>query len=232
MNTPYFSEKSKLAEMIMYNGRLLYVIPNLGVGIGFGDSSVGQICQEREISPSLFLIVCNTYTFDDYKPSPSLLSKINPQDIIGYLRSTHKDYIEKRLPDIINRIMEMVDHCLVENGDLLIKFCDSYRDEVLEHLDYEEQYVFPYLVKYWSGEESGKFDLHSYHDNHSDIEAALNDLKSIIIKYLPTECTIEKCREILDRLFMFEYDMSKHAGFEELIINHIGDESWQKDSNY
>lgn len=224
MNIPYFSELSKLADMILYNGRLLYVIPNLGVDIGFGDNTVEQVCNERGVSAPLFLVVCNTYTFDDYSPSGDLLSRINPSDIIGYLRSTHQDYIEKRLPDITGRLMEMVDHCLVENGDMLIKFCDSYRNEVLEHLDYEEKFVFPYLIQYWGETENGKFDMHSYHDNHSDIEAALNDLKSIIIKYLPTECTIEKCREILDRLFMFEYDMRKHAGFEELIINHIGDE--------
>jgi len=43
-------------------------------------------------------------------------------------------------------------------------------------------------------------------------------LKNIIIKYLPQDCTIEKCRDILLNLFMFEYDLSKHTLLEDKIL--------------
>ena len=62
------------------------------------------------------------------------------------------------------------------------------------------------------------YKIKEYEKNHSDIDAALNDLKNIIIKYLPPECTIDKCRKILMNLFMFEYDLSKHTLLENKIL--------------
>jgi regulator of cell morphogenesis and NO signaling len=69
-----------------------------------------------------------------------------------------------------------------------------------------------------NGIKSSEYKIKEYESHHSDIDAALNDLKNIIIKYLPKDCTIEKCRDILLNLFMFEYDLSKHTLLEDKIL--------------
>ena len=78
--------------------------------------------------------------------------------------------------------------------------------------------IFPYIIQLLNGIKSDNYKIKEYESNHSDIDAALNDLKNIILKYLPPECTIEKCREILLNLFMFEYDLSKHTLLEDKIL--------------
>jgi regulator of cell morphogenesis and NO signaling len=218
MNSGLFSEKMKMADLVLTNYRLLYVFPCFGLGLGWGESTVRQVCEKNKISVSLFLLVCNLYTFDDYCPDTDALAQIPLDDFMKYLKKSHKDYLENRMPEVIARILNLVDCCRVKHGELLMGFCEKYRQEVVAHFDYEEQIVFPYIGGLLSGEKTGYYKIKEYERNHSNLEEALNDLKKIIIKYLPPECTIEKCRDVLIELFLFESDLAKHTLLEERIL--------------
>ena len=45
-----FSEKMKLADMMLASSKLLYVFPRFGIKLGFGEKSVSDICSELDIS--------------------------------------------------------------------------------------------------------------------------------------------------------------------------------------
>jgi regulator of cell morphogenesis and NO signaling len=197
---------------------LLYVLPYFGIELGFGEKTVKQVCTEKNISVPLLLLVCNIYTFDDYCPDSRDLKQIPVEGVIKYLQNSHKDYLEVRMPQIIENIPHLVNVCRLKNGNVLNSFCEKYKQEVIAHFKYEEETVFPYITQLLNGIKGGKFKIKEYESNHSDIDAALNDLKNIIIKYLPPECTVEKCRDILLNLFMFEHDLSKHTLLEDKIL--------------
>ena len=213
-----FSENTKMADIIFANSRLLYVLPYFGINIGFGDKTVKQVCNEKNISIPLLLLICNIYTFDDYIPDSEDLKQIPIEGIIMYLKNSHKDYLEIRMPQIIDNILNLATICYLKNGKMLSSFCEKYKQEVIAHFKYEEEVAFPYIIQLLNGVKSNKYKIKEYETNHSDIDAALNDLKNILIKYLPQDCPIEQCRDILLNLFMFEYDLSKHTLLEDKIL--------------
>ena len=218
MNHLIFTENTRMADLIIANNRLLYVLPYFEISLGFGEKTVKQVCREKEISTPLFLLVCNIYTFDDYSPDSRDLTQIPIEGVIGYLKNSHRDYLEIRMPQIINNILDLVTVCRLKNGNMLNSFCEKYKQEVTIHFKYEEEVVFPYIIQLLKGTRTGSYKIKEYETNHSDIDAALNDLKNIIIKYFPQDCPIEKCREVLLNLFMFEYDLSKHTLLEDKIL--------------
>ena len=218
MDNCLFSEKMKLADLALANYRLLYVFPCFGIGLGIGENTVKQVCEDKGISVSLFLLVCNVYTFDDYIPDTKALRQIPLADLMGYLRNSHKDYLLNRMPKIIDRILDLIDSRHVEHGKVLAKFCERYRQEVIAHFNYEEQVVFPYITALLNGEKPSDYKIEEYESNHSDLDAALSDLKNIMLKYLPDDFTIENCRDVLIDLFLFELDLSKHTLLEDKIL--------------
>lgn len=218
MKHTLFSENMKLADILLANYRLLYVFPCFGIGLGFGESTVKQVCEKLGISASLFVLVCNVYTFDDYIPNANSLTQIPLADLMQYLRNSHKDYLENRMPKIINQTLTLVDSYHVKHGEILTGFCEKYRQEVIAHFNYEEQTVFPYIMALLNGEQPSSYKIHEYEGNHSDLEAALSDLKNIMIKYLPEGFFINKCRDVLLDLFIFEADLNKHTVLEDQIL--------------
>ena len=211
MNHSLFSENTKLADMVLADGRLLGVLPYFGIGIGFGEKTVGQICAERRIVAPLLLLACNLYVFDDYAPDPAELKQVPVEGIVDYLEASHKDYLHVRMPRIIEAVLKL------PGGDMLASFCEKYRREVVEHFRYEEEVVFPYIRRLLDGERPA-YKISEYESKHSDIDGALEDLKNIIVKYLPVAATVELCRPVLDDLFAFEYDLRKHTFLEDMIL--------------
>ena len=218
MSYAIFSENTKMADLILANSRLLYVLPYFKISLGFGEKTVKQVCNEKNISAPLLLLVCNIYTFDDYIPNTKDLRQIPIEGFIEYLQNSHKDYLEVRMPQIIESILNLADICHLKNGNILNSFCEKYKQEVIAHFKYEEEIAFPYIIELLNGRKAGNYKIKEYESSHSDIDAALNDLKNILIKYLPQNCMIEKCREILLNLFMFEYDLRKHTLLEDKIL--------------
>lgn len=218
MNHSLFSEKMKLADLLLTNYRLLYVLPCFGIGLGTGEKTVGTVCKEKNIPAALFLLVCNIYTFDDYRPGITTLSQIPLSDLMRYLQASHTDYLENRMPKIITQIYDFIERFHMQHGAMLKEFCNRYKQEVITHFSYEEEVVFPYINALLSGGKPIGYQIKDYEGNHTDLDAALNDLKNILIKYLPGECDIEKCREIILELFLFESDLSKHTLLEDHIL--------------
>jgi len=218
MNNTFFSQHTKVADLLLTNSRLLYVFPHFGIELGFGEATVRQLCRGKNISMPLLLLVCNTYTFEDYSPDGKDLAQVPIDELVAWLRRSHRDYLDVRLPRIIAEILNLTNECQLHNGQMLVSFCEKYRDEVIAHCKYEEEVAFPYIVELLGGKKTANYTIEEYETNHSDIDTALEDLKNIVIKYLPKECTIEKCRNILLDLFMFEYDLRKHTLLEDKIL--------------
>ncbi len=206
-----FSENTKLADMVLADGRLLRVLPHFGIGLGFGEKTLGQVCADRGLPPQLVLLVCNLYTFENYAPDPAELKQLPVEGIVGYLEASHRDYLHGRMPRIIEAVLGL------PGGDMLASFCEKYRREVVEHFRYEEETVFPYIRRLLDGERPD-YRISEYESHHSDIDGALEDLKNIIVKYLPPAATIVVCGPVLADLFAFEYDLRKHTFLEDMVL--------------
>ncbi len=209
-----FDDNTKMADIVLANERLLYVLPYFGIELGFGEKTIKQVCADKGISLPLLQVVCNLYTSDDFTPSVAELRQIPIDGIVRYLRASHKDYIEVRIPHLINALLGLT----LEGGDgMLASFCEKYHQEVLEHFQYEEDVVFPFIEKLLEGEKPN-YKISEYETNHSDIDASLEDLKNLLVKFLSKKCPFEQCRSVLLELFMFEYDLRQHTEIENRIL--------------
>lgn len=214
-----FSDHQKMAELIHANYRLLFVLPRFGIRLGFGEKSIGDICRTHDISASLFLLVCNIYTFDDFLPSPDQIGSFTAEELTRYLHQSHTDYIDHQIPEIRQQVLALAADCEPRNGRILERFFDDYSREVTSHFDYEETVVFPYIHNLSEGRPSDEgYSIGQFEENHSNIEEKLGDLKNILIKYLPDSLPEASRNRLLLDLFLLEDDLNKHSLIEDRIL--------------
>lgn len=216
-----YSENMKLADLIEADYKLLSILARLGIRLGFGEVSVGEICRKYDLSTDLFLLICRTYSSEGYKPSCEHLESADLSDVVRYLHSSHLYYLQTSIPRLTVQMREMMDACDAIHQKILNSFYTDYCHEVDNHFAYEEEVVFPYVKALLEGANSrarGGYSIEKFEDNHSDIDAKLSDLKSIIIKYLPESCPAELRNEVLFEIFRFEEDLCKHTEIENNIL--------------
>lgn len=215
----HFTERMKMADLVHANYRLLYVLPRFGIQLGFGDKSIEEICRAHNLSVSLFLLVCNIYTFDDFLPDPGELTTFTAEDLTGYLHRSHNDYLEEQIPEIRRQVQALVRCCEPRNGKILERFFDDYSREVTNHFNYEETVVFPYIHNLSTGHPSAEgYSIGQFEENHSNIEEKLSDLKNILIKYLSDTCPGGARNRLLLELYLLEDDLNKHSLIEDRIL--------------
>lgn len=215
----HFAIDMKMSELPDCDPRLLGVIRRLGIRFGFGEKTVEEVCNESGVNPHTLLLICKVYVYDGYRPTKAELSGSSIADIITYLHNSHDYYIHLATKTLSEAISEMTVPCDAGRSKILIKFYESYREELQGHFDYEEKTVFPYVKELArSGRPSGDYCIDRYEKNHSNVEEKLCDLKNIVMKYLPEQCDDELILKVLNYLYSLEDDLVKHTGIENDIL--------------
>lgn len=213
-----FSAGMKMAEVPDVDHRLLGVIRRLGLKFGFGEKTVEEVCAEAGVNPHTLLLISKIYAYDNYVPSKEELSRSSMLDIVTYLHNSHDFYTGIALGNLDTAIRAMMETCDEKHSRILMRFYDGYRDEILKHFEYEEQTVFPYIRTIADGQVSDSYDIDQYEENHSNVDEKLNDLKSIVMKYLPPECDNNLIQDVLTYLYSLEDDLGKHTYIEDDIL--------------
>lgn len=212
------SGELKMADLINIDYRLLSVLYRLGINMGFGDESVAEICNKHNINPSSFMLICNTYIYEGYIPSDDFMLSADPKDIITYLHNSHSYYILTELNTIENYINDLVTPCEATRKNIIVNFFSQYRTEVTNHFEYEESIVFPYIKTISSDDHVKEYRIGKFEESHSNIDEKLNDLRNILMKYLPSVCDSLLAIKVLSHLYKLEYDLKKHTSIENNIL--------------
>ena len=171
-----YEPDDKMISLIRDNYNLLQSLGSFGISLGFGDKTVKQVCEEQKVDTYTFLAVVNfTINGNSYLED---VSKLSVPTLLQYLRASHAYYIEFQLPFIRRELMDALD----ENDSLaklIMKLYDEYARSVTTHMKYEERNVYPYVEALLEGKVAGSFEI--------DMYTKLRELKSIIIKYLPSD---------------------------------------------
>lgn len=223
-NKIYITEEMKTSDIIISNPYLMLMLEHLEINMEVREKTISSICIENGVSTELFLIIANL--FNGFKPSHlNNYSADDIETIIKYLRNCHKYYLGEKYPLIksfIGTINRLNDHAEI----LMVgKFFDKYFKEVIEHLDYEDEVVFPYVLglnELLKGKNpalpSGNYSVVEYREHHNDIEEKLTDLNNLLIKYIPQKNDQQVRRQLLLSLFELEYDLNIHSQIEEAIL--------------
>ena len=80
--------------------------------------------------------------------------------------------------------------------------------------------VFPYIESLLAHtvNDSNPYKISNFEHNHTNVDEKLNDLKNIIIKYLPGNYTSNIRMEVLKDIFRIESDLRKHTMIENKLL--------------
>ena len=214
----FFTENTKMAELVISNPTLMLTLSRFGIELGFGDQNVKEVCEKANVSPSFFLLICNLYSNPEFIPSKDDIKSVDANAILSYLSESHKYYLKERLPHIEYHLKRIVEACPERFGNTINRFFNEYKDEVESHFKYEEEVVFPYIKSLCNNTIEPNFSISEFKSNHSNIEDKLNDLMNILIKYLPANIFPKERIEISLDIMEVTSDLSCHTLVEERVL--------------
>mgnify|MGYP002624752583 FL=1 len=215
---PFYSEKSKLYEMIADNPKLLPLLPRFGIQLGFGDRSVAEVCHANGVDTKLFLLICNIYIDPEVAIHTKDLESVDMDGLLPYLLASHRFYLDERFPHIEQHLCHIIDAGGKKYGNMLRHFYTEYKQEVEKHFDYEEKVVFPYIEALRKGLTPTDFSINQFRVNHSNIEDTLEDMMNILIKYLPGDILPKERIEISTDIIELSADLISHSLVEDQIL--------------
>ena len=219
-----YRSDDKLAELISEDYKLLQVMSRFGIALGFGDKTVGEVCEVNGVDVNTFIAVCN-FVSQHMRPSFDEYSMLNVGSLLTYLRNSHSFFLDFRLPSIRRKVLEAVD-CSTNNeiGFLILKFFDDYVAEIKKHQEYESKHFFTYIEGLINGRRTADLSIHHFENNqgHQEhdklIAQRIADLKRIIIRYSPSSANKELLNDTLMHLFEFEFDYETHTLIEDTLF--------------
>jgi len=235
MKGEVISGTKKMADLIVSDSRSMMLLTRFGIDLGFGDKTIDQICKEKQIKKDFFLLLLNVFLNPDYFPNKKL-KNIDVNLLLTYLANSHRYYMEVKIPllrELLQSFLPGMHHPVKVT---LETFFDGYIQEVTEHIEYEEQVVFPY-VSILLAPQPGKvpdkefqeYGIRIFEKRHTDIEEKLSDLKNLMIKYLPPSETDRFLRiRIICELLDLEQDLVNHARLEDQILIPIVEQLEQR----
>ena len=224
----FFNENSRLADIIDTNHLLLPVINRLGIKLGFENQTIKQACKKQNLDLKFFIEIINVFHNENYFPEKKLLH-FPVLLVIDYLKETHKYYIEYIIHETDRLIEKLLNNNVHPENEIIRKFYIKYKEELISHIGFEEQKVFPYILMLDSTTDSDNhkksflnkyknYTITNFEDEHSNIDEKVNDLKNIIIKYLPPDYNIHIGNALLSTLILFEKDLKSHTRIEDKIL--------------
>lgn len=220
MNNIQLNPSMKFSDLLNFNPELILLLSRFHIPLGFGEKTVEEICAEQNLSANLFLLICKVYSIKGYKISREEAERTDMGDLLLFLSDSHRYYLEERLPHIALHLKHIAEQCTAPQGRLLKQFYEEYRNEVIAHFEYEEKTVFPYIRVLMEGKQEATFRIREFESNHSNIEEKLQDLVSILLKYLPAESSPQERISITMDIYHLTEDINRHSQLEDHLLVH------------
>lgn len=218
------SAATRMSEAVAENPFLLLLFEHLGIDLPLQEKSLGDVASENGIGSDLFLTFVILYSDVSHMVDIPFTGEEVPA-IIRYLKNSHRYYTEDVYPGIMDTIRGINRTNNSEETQMIEKFFREYLAEVKNHFDYEEQTVFPYITQLYEKltgkklkEEFRGYSVAEYKEHHDDIEEKLDDLKSLLIEYLPLKEGKQVRRLLLFKLYELEHDLRIHSRIEDYIL--------------
>ncbi len=223
-----YEADDKMIDLISDNYSMLQGLGAFGIRLGFGDKTVMEVCQEQGVDCYTFLTVVN-FLINGYAPKEAD-DRISIDTLLGYLRASHHYFLDFQLPAIRKKLEESLS--LGERPDakeilgssknlasLILRLYDEYAHDIRLHMKYEEKTLFPYVEALLRGEQMSNYNVEIFAKHHSDTTGKFQELKNIIIKYLPHDgLANNQLTATLYDIYNNEEWLSNHSNVEEVLF--------------
>lgn len=220
--TEKYHDTDPMSDVISDDYRMLQIISRFGIKLGFGDQTVGATCRAAGVDVSTFLTVVNYVKDAAHARISEMVEQIDLPALIAYLKNSHSYFVDFRLPNIRRKLLEAID---LSSGNriamLILRFYDEYAQEVERHMTFENNHVHPFVETLLQGRipsETFRSIEEQYDEQHASIEKSLSELKSIIVKYYPSDNNASLMGEVLMDIFMTDEDLHSHCHMEDTLV--------------
>ncbi len=210
---PIYKPTDQMSHIINDNPLLLMAMSRFGISLGFGDKTVAQACEDQNVDCATFLSVANFVSHGVIE-----LNNVSVDSLMTYLQHAHSYFLDFCLPLIRRKLIEAID-CSGRDkvAMMILKFYDEYVDEVHRHMEHENDRVFHYVQKLLDGVVDEDYNIRVFASGHHSIHNKLQELKNIIIRYLPQKEN-NLLNAVLFDIISCEQDLVAHCRVEDKIF--------------
>ncbi|MDR1557743.1 MAG: hemerythrin domain-containing protein [Tannerellaceae bacterium] len=210
-----YRETDKMSDLICDNYPMVLVMCRFGIGLGFGDKTIGEVCRLNNVDICTFLTVVNFLIEEKSPPIEGNTGEsISVDALITYLHNAHDYFLKFRLPHLRIKLVEAINDCPADVAFVITQFFDEYTEEVDKHMRYEEKTVFPYVKGLLKGKRDAKYNISIFRKRHDQIEMKIIELKNLLLKYYPGKGS-HSLNSVLFDIFATEQDLSTHNLIED-----------------
>lgn len=183
-NQKTYEADDKMISLISDNYNLLQALGSFGISLGFGNKTVRETCESNGVDTHTFLAVVN-YAINDIGVAEDD-EFLSVSTLLHYLEASHDYFLDFQLPYIRRELEESLDE---DNSlaALIMRLYDEYACEIRQHMNYEQQTLFPYVEKLLDGQPASDYNVETFSKHHDAADQQLHELKILIIKYLPQD---------------------------------------------
>jgi len=211
-----YEADDKMIDLISDNYSMLQGLSAFGIRLGFGDKTVSEVCREQDVDCYTFLTVVN-FLINGYTPKETD-DKISVKTLLAYLQASHRYFLDFQLPSIRVKLEKSLNE---GNGlaPLILRLYDEYAHDIQLHMKYEEKTLFPYVEALLRGEPTSSYNVDIFSKHHSDTTGKFQELKNIIIKYLPHDgLANNQLTATLYDIYNNEDWLLNHSNVEEVLF--------------
>jgi len=195
-----------------------------------GGKPVAEACEQKCIDLETLLeelqaVTANGDDSHNYKEwSPDLL--------IDYIEQRHHRFVREKLPEIeiyAKKVAKVHGNSHEELNEILYEFL-KMKDEILSHLEKEEQMLFPYIKELVKVEQNNeKIDskpnfgtvenpVKMMEDEHDEVGAAMEKIQKLSDNFTPPKDACASYRVLFQNLEGLQDDLHKHVHLENNIL--------------
>lgn len=216
--TIIFKKTMKMSDLIDADYKLLLLLNRLNISLGFGEKNIDTVCKENGFDTDCFLFLANCQSNKSIINIEETFRSIPLAPFLQYLKSSHSYFLEKRLPNIRRKLELVFAHEDQRLQHVVLDFFDNYTKEVQEHMVYEDNVVFPYVYSLIDEVSDKAYSIDIFEERHNDIEGKMNDLKQILLKYVPGTTDQMLMVNILMELYTSEEELEAHTFIEDSLV--------------
>ncbi|MCD6023651.1 MAG: iron-sulfur cluster repair di-iron protein [Fibrobacteria bacterium] len=190
-----------------------------------GGVSLEAACKERRLDTAALLTELEACAGIEHASED--VSTLSLAGLADHIESTHHAYLRAELP----RLLAMTEKVAMVHGgkeSRLLRVHDTFTllaRELSEHLDKEEQILFPMVRQLDGGAEASAFHCGSVANpvaqmerEHDEAESSISELRALTDGYVPPKWACGTYRAMLSGLARFEGDLLIHIYKESTLL--------------
>ena len=220
-----------VGEIVKQNFRAADVFSNYGIDFCCGGKiSVAEACANAKTDESLVINALENlknqtgsavHNFDSW----------NIGFLADYIIHTHHQYVSKAIPQILPLAQKVADVHGEHHPEVGVikELFNDLADELLSHMQKEEQILFPYIKKLVADESAGNCadgacfgtvmgPISVMEQEHENAGVILKQLYQLSDGYTPPEDACNTFRVLYGKLKEFEDDLHRHIHLENNIL--------------